>query len=68
MYLAGNCSLCNLDGVRLDSIRIQTEGNVDIRGFTGVSEKVRPGAYEFRINVHLESKAASKEQLEKLYE
>jgi uncharacterized OsmC-like protein len=55
-------------GVQLDSIRIETEGDVDIRGFTSVSEKVRPGAQEFRINIHLESKTASKEQLEKLYE
>ena len=55
-------------GVQLDSIRIQTEGDVDIRGFTGVSEDVRPGAEEFRMNIHLESKTASKEKLEKLYE
>jgi uncharacterized OsmC-like protein len=55
-------------GVQLDSIRIQTEGDVDIRGFTNVSEKVRPGAQEFRMNIHLDSKTASKDQLEKLYE
>jgi uncharacterized OsmC-like protein len=55
-------------GVQLDSIRIETEGDVDIRGFTGVSEKVRPGAQEFRMNIHLDSKTASKEQLETLYE
>lgn len=54
--------------VRLDSIRVETEGDVDIRGFTGVSEKVRPGAQEFRMDIHLESKDASEEQLEKLYE
>jgi uncharacterized OsmC-like protein len=55
-------------GVHLDSISIKTEGDVDIRGFTGVSEDVRPGAQEFRMDIHLESKTASKEQLEKLYE
>jgi uncharacterized OsmC-like protein len=55
-------------GLQLDIIRIQTEGDLDIRGFTSVSEKVRPGAQEFRINVHLDSKTASREQLEKLYE
>jgi uncharacterized OsmC-like protein len=55
-------------GVQLDSIRIETEGDVDIRGFTSVSEKVRPGAQEFRIDIHLDSKTASEEQLEKLYE
>jgi uncharacterized OsmC-like protein len=53
-------------GVQLDSIRIQTEGDVDIRGFTGVSEDVRLGAEEFRMDIHLESKTASKEQLERL--
>ena len=55
-------------GVQLDSIRIQTQGDVDIRGFTGVSEDVRPGAQEFRLDINLESKTASKEQLAKLYE
>jgi uncharacterized OsmC-like protein len=55
-------------GVQLDNIKIETEGDVDIRGFTGVSEKVRPGAQEFRMSIHLDSKTASKEQLEKLYE
>jgi uncharacterized OsmC-like protein len=55
-------------GVQLDNIIIETEGDVDIRGFTGISENVRPGAQEFRMNIHLDSKTASKEQLEKLYE
>ena len=55
-------------GIQLYSIRIETEGDVDIRGLTGVSDKVRPGAQEFRLNIHLDSKTASKEQLEKLYE
>jgi hypothetical protein len=58
----------SLKCVQLDSIRIETQGVVDIRGFTGVSEKVRPGAQEFRVNIHLDSKTASKEQLEELYE
>ncbi|HEX2170601.1 MAG TPA: OsmC family protein [Nitrososphaera sp.] len=55
-------------GVQLDRIRIQRKGDGDIRGFTGVSEDVRPGAEEFRMDIHRESKTASKEQLEKLYE
>ncbi len=54
--------------IKLDGIRIDVEGDVDIRGFSGVSENVRPGAQEFRVNVHLESKSATKEQLDKLYE
>ena len=31
-----------------------------------MSDKVRPGAEEFRLDIHLESKTAFKEQLEQL--
>jgi uncharacterized OsmC-like protein len=55
-------------GVQLDRIRVETEADVDMRGMTGISEKVRPGAQEFRLKFHIESKTASKEQLEQLYE
>lgn len=55
-------------GVKLDRVNIDTEGDMDIRGLTGVSDKVRPGAQEFRLNIHLESSSATKEQLDGLYE
>ena len=55
-------------GIQLDSIRVDTEGDMDIRGMTGISDKVRSGAQEFRLNFHLESKTASREELEHLYE
>ena len=47
---------------------METEADLDMRGMTGISDKVRPGAQEFRLNLHIESKTASKEQLEQLYE
>jgi uncharacterized OsmC-like protein len=55
-------------GIQLDRIRVETEGDLDMRGLTGLSDKVRPGAQEFRLKFHLESRTASKEQLEQLYE
>lgn len=55
-------------GIQLDRIRVETEADLDMRGMTGISDKVRPGAQEFRLNLHIESKTASKEQLEQLYE
>jgi uncharacterized OsmC-like protein len=55
-------------GIELDGIRIETEGDMDFRGMTGVSDQVRPGAQEFRLSFHLESRTASKEQLERLFE
>jgi uncharacterized OsmC-like protein len=31
-------------GIQLDSIKIYVEGDVDMRGFSGISNDVRPGA------------------------
>jgi len=31
-------------GIQLDSIKIRVEGDVDMRGFSGISNDVRPGA------------------------
>lgn len=55
-------------GIKLDGIRIDTEGDVDLRGFSGLSTSIRPGAQQFRINVHIDSKSATKEQVKQLYE
>lgn len=55
-------------GIQLDKIRVETESDIDMRGMMSVSEKVRPGAQEFRLQIYLESDTASKEQLERLYE
>lgn len=55
-------------GIQLDRIRVETEGDLDMRGMTGISDKIRPGAQEFRLKFDIESKTASKEQLEQLYE
>jgi len=55
-------------GVQLDRIRVETEADLDMRGMTGISDKVRPGAQEFRLKFHIESKTASREQIEQLYE
>jgi uncharacterized OsmC-like protein len=55
-------------GVQLDGIDIDVEGNVDMRGFTGISNDVRPGAQQFRVNVNIKSATASKEQLDELRE
>jgi uncharacterized OsmC-like protein len=53
-------------GIHLDSIDIDVEGDVDMRGFTGISNDVRPGAQQFRVNINIKSISASKEQLDEL--
>jgi uncharacterized OsmC-like protein len=55
-------------GIQLDGIDIDVEGDVDMRGFTGISNDVRPGAQQFRVNVNIKSGTASKEQLDELRE
>jgi uncharacterized OsmC-like protein len=74
MAAVGSCvsqtiiAFATMMGIQLENIRVETEGDFDIRGMTNVSDKVRPGAQEFRLNFFLESKSASKEQLQQLYE
>lgn len=55
-------------GIKLDKIGIDVEGDVDLRGFSGISKEVRPGAQQFRVNVHIDSRSATKEQINQLYE
>ena len=55
-------------GIQIDSINIDAEGDVDLRGFTGISNDVRPGAQQFRVNMNIKSNTASKEQINELYD
>jgi uncharacterized OsmC-like protein len=54
--------------IQIDSIDIDVEGDVDLRGFTGISNDVRPGAQQFRVNMNIKSSNASKEQINELRE
>ena len=55
-------------GIQIDGINIDVEGDVDMRGFTGISNDVRPGAQQFRVNMNIKSTNASKEQINELHE
>jgi uncharacterized OsmC-like protein len=55
-------------GIQVDSIGINVEGDVDMRGFTGISNDVRPGAQQFRVNINIKSDTASEEQINELRE
>ncbi|HEY7569867.1 MAG TPA: OsmC family protein [Nitrososphaeraceae archaeon] len=55
-------------GIHIDSINVDVEGYVDLRGFTGISNDVRPGAQQFRVNMNIKSKSASQEQISELQE
>jgi uncharacterized OsmC-like protein len=55
-------------GIHIDSININVEGDVDLRGFTGISNEIRPGAQQFRVNLNIKSNNASNEQINELRE
>jgi uncharacterized OsmC-like protein len=40
-------------GVKLDKVDVEIEGDIDLRGFLGVDDQVRPGFNAVRIRVHL---------------
>jgi hypothetical protein len=44
------------------------EGDVDMRGISGLSGNTRQGAQEFRVKMKITSGTASNEQINKLYE
>ena len=55
-------------GIKLDSINTSIEGDVDLRGFSGLSSSVRPGAQQFRVNIKINSDTATEEQINELHE
>jgi uncharacterized OsmC-like protein len=55
-------------GIKIDSIDINVEADLDMRGWTGISNDVRPGAQQLRVKMNIKSDNASKEQINELYE
>lgn len=49
--IVGYVAAASLENVRLDSLRIQTEGQLDLRGFLGLDESIKPGYEEIRYKV-----------------
>jgi predicted dithiol-disulfide oxidoreductase (DUF899 family) len=54
------------EGVMIDSINIDVEDDVDLRGFTDISNDVRSGAQQFRVNINIKSNTASTEQINRV--
>lgn len=64
--IVGYSALCALEGIQLTSLRIETEGEIDLRGFLGLSTEVKPGYDELRYTVHIKGNG-SPEQFEKIH-
>ena len=44
-------------GVKIDELRTELEGDIDVRGFLGITGSVRPGYQEIRVKFHVKSDA-----------
>src|SRR3569623_415688 len=65
--MVGYVAQAAVRGSRLDDCRIETEGELDLRGFLGLDEKVPPGYRRINYTVWLEGDG-SREQFEEIHQ
>src|SRR6478672_4880761 len=56
-----------LQGIELEGVEVDVEGDLDLNGFFGLSTEVTPGYSDVRAVVRLNAPKASAEQLETLH-
>jgi uncharacterized OsmC-like protein len=54
-------------GINLDSVDIETEGELDLRGFLGIDENVKPGYDSIKYTVRLKGDGSA-EQFEAVHQ
>jgi uncharacterized OsmC-like protein len=62
----GYVALCALEGIELEELRIETEGDIDLRGFLGISPDVKPGYDQLRYTVHIKGNGTP-EQFDRIH-
>jgi uncharacterized OsmC-like protein len=74
-YLMGAMNACILNtyviaaamkGIRLEKLEMETEGELDLRGFLGIDKKVIPGYKELKYKVRLKGNG-TREQYEEVH-
>jgi len=53
-------------GIRLEEVESELEGDLDFRGFLGISDEVRPGYQEIRVNFRVKTDADNLKILKEL--
>ena len=53
-------------GIRLDKVESELEGDLDLRGFFAISDDVRPGYQEIRVNFKVKTNLENVETLKEL--
>lgn len=65
--MVGYAAACALNGIELESLRLETEGDIDLRGFLGIDAAVPAGYEEIRYKVFIKAKA-TEEQLREVHD
>lgn len=63
----GYVAACAMEGIELEDLRIETTGDIDLRGFLGLDENVSPGYDEIQYTVHIKGNGTP-EQFQKVHE
>ena len=53
-------------GIKLDEVESEVEGDIDLRGFFAISDEVRPGYQEIRVNFKVKTDLEDVETLKEL--
>ena len=65
--MVGYVAQASVRGITLDACRIETEGELDLRGFLGLDEEVCPGYRRISYTVHLEGDG-TREEFEEIHQ
>jgi len=63
----GYVAACALNGIKLEKLEIETEGDIDLRGFLALDPQVIPGYESITYTVHIKGDATP-EQFQKIHE
>jgi organic hydroperoxide reductase OsmC/OhrA len=65
--IVGYSALAALEGIELQALRIETEGDIDLRGFLAIDPTVKPGYDHLRYTVRIKGNGTP-EQFEKIHQ
>ena len=64
--LATYVAVCAVEGIALESLEIETEGEIDLRGFLAIDKGVKPGYDSLRYDVRIKGDATP-EQFQRVH-
>ena len=64
--IVGYSVCCAREGIELEELRIETEGDIDLSGSLGIDPRVKPGYDHLRYTVHVKG-SGTPEQFEKVH-